>query len=155
MPWIPLNNRDDSTQELIASLSDQFDSPKAFEDFYNENDFGLLASEDLNHKLKSLHRSAVSSANDQQASATSSSQASENEAISSEYIAEGESYECKSLRYLRANAKRPDDRAWAELLYSRALLDLWRQYVMDTGETYYPPLAEDLIKFYEFEQENN
>ena len=155
MPWIPLNNRDASTQELIASLSNHFDSPKAFEDYYNENDFGLLASEDLNDKLKSLQRSVVSSAKEEQASATSSSQATETEAVSSEYIAEGDSYECKSLRYLRANAKRPEDREWAELLYSRALLDLWRQYVMDTGETYYPPLAEDLIKFYEFEQENN
>ena len=151
MPWIPLNNRDASTKELVNKLSDQFDSPKAFEDYYNENDFGLMASEDLNAKLKSLENSG----NDQQVSATQPSQATENGEISSEYIAEGDSYECKSLRYLRANAKRPEDREWAELLYSRALLDLWRQYVMDTGETYYPPLAEDLIKFYEFEQENN
>ena len=71
MPWIPLNNRDASTKELVNKLSDQFDSPKAFEDYYNENDFGLMASEDLNAKLKSLENSG----NDQQVSTTQPSQA--------------------------------------------------------------------------------
>ena len=154
MPWIPLDNRDKSTKELAARVSDQFESREVFEAYYNENDFGLLASDALNAELKSLIDSVNEPETDQQVADTSSDM-TDNISGSSEYIAEGDSYECKSLRYLRANAKRPEDREWAELLYSRALLDLWRQYVMDTGETYYPPLAEDLIKFYEFEQEHN
>ena len=154
MPWIPLNNRDASIQELIAKLPGKLSSTDDFEAYYNENDFGLLSSSDLIDKLQSLVTTDASPSNEQ-LDADSSSKQSRNVAESSGYISEGDSYECKSLRYLRANAKRAEDREWAELLYSRALIDLWRQYVMETGETYYPPLAEDLIKFFEFEQEHN
>lgn len=155
MPWIPLNKRDITSSELVSKLANQFDSSEAFEDHYNENDYGLLSSDELNTKLRSLFVDTKSVTSNRDIPQNSQSEDIESSTGASDFIAEGDSYDRKSLRYLRANAKRREDRDWAELLYSRALLDLWRQYVMDTGETYYPPLAEDLIKFYEFEEDNN
>ena len=66
---------------------------------------------------------------------------------------EGDAFSAKTLRYLKSNANTAEERRYAETLYYDILLDLWRQHVMQTGETYYPPLAEDLFELYRFNQD--
>ena len=68
-------------------------------------------------------------------------------------INEGDAFSTKSLRFLKSNGSSVEDRRFAETLFYDILIGLWRQHVMQTGETYYPPLAEDLYELYRFNQD--
>ena len=53
--------------------------------------------------------------------------------------------EVKPLGWLRRNGATEEDRAYADKLYRRTLFDLWTRHVAKTGQTYYPPLEDELI----------
>ena len=63
-------------------------------------------------------------------------------------IKESEAFEAKSLRWLRKNARTATDRYYATMLYRLLIIDLWRKYIAETGQTYYPKLRNDLMDHY-------
>ena len=157
MAWITFSNREQASKDQLNQFLVDSGLKSDPESYYNQHDLGLLSSSELLSKINQL-KSSINS---------KSTVITDNEGISpnsdnvgstlplddSRMISEGDSYNCKSLRYLRSHAETEEDREWANKLYSLNLLDLWRQHVTESGETYYPPLAEDLFKFYEFTQQ--
>ena len=62
----------------------------------------------------------------------------------------------KSLGWLRRNGKNKADRDYAEKIYRKTLFDLYSRHVSLTGETYYPPMWDDIMEEYKLiEDENN
>ncbi len=57
--------------------------------------------------------------------------------------------EVKPLGWIRRNGANEQDRKYAEKLYRRILFDLWTRHVAKTGQTYYPPLEDELIDEYQ------
>lgn len=157
MAWITFSNCEPGIKEQLNQFLSESGIQVDAETYYNDNELGLLSHAELLDKIKQLKLSSNISSMEQQESNVTINNVSNEDSISpsnvSSMISEGDSYNCKSLRYLRSHAETEEDREWANKLYSLNLLDLWRQHVMESGETYYPPLAEDLFKFYEFTQE--
>ena len=157
MAWITFSNREQTSKDLLDQFLNDSGLQVEAESYYNQNDLGLLTNNELTSKINQLKSSIKPDSNTiresqaikQNTNTVESSLPSDD----SRMISEGDSYNCKSLRYLRSHAETAEDREWANKLYSLNLLDLWRQHVMESGETYYPPLAEDLFKFYEFTQQ--
>ena len=54
----------------------------------------------------------------------------------------------RSVGWIRKNGQTTDDREYADMLYQELLLDLWYRHVAETGETYYPPLQNELLDEY-------
>ncbi len=52
----------------------------------------------------------------------------------------------KPLGWLRRNGETEEDRTYADKLYRRTLFDLWTRHVAKTGQTYYPPLDDELTE---------
>lgn len=55
----------------------------------------------------------------------------------------------KTLGWLRQNAKTKEDKLFAEELHDKILLELYQSHVNHTGDTYYPPLQQELIRQFE------
>lgn len=60
-------------------------------------------------------------------------------------------YVVKTLGWLMQNANTLEDKVIARKRYRAMMFDLWRKYLAQTGETWYPPLREDLWERYQFE----
>ena len=54
----------------------------------------------------------------------------------------------KTLGWLRRNGKNKEDRGYAENLYRKTLFELYSRHVSLTGQTYYPPMHDELIDEY-------
>ena len=54
----------------------------------------------------------------------------------------------KAIGWLRQHAFTQDDRDYAESIYQAIVLDLWCRHVSETGQTYYPPLQNELLEEY-------
>ena len=54
----------------------------------------------------------------------------------------------KAIGWLRQHALTQDDRDYAESIYQAIVLDLWCRHVSETGQTYYPPLQNELLEEY-------
>lgn len=136
MPWIPLQSRPAKIKNLVAEAAKlpSFNLPP--EDFYNEFDYGLMSDEQLSKKLLSVHGISRN-----RASITEIAECDED-------LRENEASEVHSLRYLKEHAQTLADREWANLLHDELLIKLWMQYVEETGETFYPPLSDDLYEEY-------
>ena len=60
----------------------------------------------------------------------------------------------KRLGWLRLNAEASEDRSYADNLYKQILFDLWTRHVAKTGQTYYPPIQDELLEEYNLEQDS-
>jgi hypothetical protein len=63
-------------------------------------------------------------------------------------IGESEAMDARSLRWLKHNARTESDKTYATHLYKYKLFLLWRKYIAETGQTYYPKLRNDLTDRY-------
>jgi len=54
----------------------------------------------------------------------------------------------RSIGWIRKNGRTTEDREYADMLYQVLLLDLWYKHVAETGETFYPPLQNELLDEY-------
>lgn len=54
----------------------------------------------------------------------------------------------KTLSWLRRNGKNKADRDYAEKLYRKTLFELYARHVSLTGQTYYPPMHNEIIEEY-------
>ena len=145
MAWIPFNKRPaELRQKLEEKLASNGSAQSAF-DYYNLHDLGLISDEALDKHVEDAASSSISESN-----LIGMKQEQLSRSTDGKPINEGDTFSAKSLRYLKSNASTAEERRYAETLYYDILLDLWRQHVMQTGETYYPPLAEDLFELYRF-----
>lgn len=128
MAWIPFGNRPQDLQTALQPLFSQ-SGGGTVEEQYNEQEFGLLTDAQLRERIAELQDPPTPSP--------------------PTTLLEGDAFQSKSLHYLSNSADRPEDRRWAGTLHDSMLLELWLQHVTETGDTYYPRLADDLMDSYE------
>lgn len=129
MPWTPLSTRPNRLQGLLARCVD--DVSASSDDLYNNSELGLLSDEDLESWLQERLKPEADSA-----------------PLPLPELRDGDSYQAETLGWFQYNAYSPEDKAWATKEYRKNLFQLWRKYVADTGETWYPPLLDDLKDHY-------
>lgn len=144
MPWIPLERRSKQIVDGLERLRSSEAAELSLADYYNQNDFGQLPEADLIEKFAAIPIPAQAEKAEPPADVPKPSQ---------RVHKEGEGFDVKSLRWLRQNGETSADRKYAELKYRQILFDLWCKHVVDTGETYYPGLADDLLDHYELEND--
>ena len=54
----------------------------------------------------------------------------------------------RSIGWIRKNGLTDEDRLRAEEMYRELVMDLWYKHVAETGQTYYPPLQNELLDEY-------
>ena len=57
--------------------------------------------------------------------------------------------EVRTLGWLRRNASNKEDKAYAEKLYRKTLFELYTRHISLTGETYYPPMHNEIYEEYQ------
>ncbi len=139
MAWIPLNNRSAELRSVLERWKNESGSTAELEEQYNQQDFGLLSEAQLLERI----------------TPAAAAPASASQAPPAPRLREGDAFEVKSLRYLRNTAEAAEDRRWADILHDSMLLELWLQHVTETGDTYYPPLAEDLFQSYQLQEDGH
>lgn len=139
MSWTPFDRRSEDIKQLvveISSLSGQIGP----EQFYNQNECGLLNDDELSKYLLRSHESILEVN-------------SHHNVLPEEAPEEDQAADIVSLKYLKERANSYSDRQWAEMLYEELLVKLWVQRVELTGETYYPRLADHLFESYELSKD--
>ena len=67
-------------------------------------------------------------------------------------MVDADARQVRSLHWLMFNGKE-DERQYATELYEEILISLWKQHVAETGDTYYPPLQNELLEEFELHQD--
>ena len=132
MAWTPLISRAESLQQQLQLAAAQSNPPASAEVFYNQNDLGLLSDADLETWLSQASLPAPAEA-----------------PLAPPVLREEDLYSTKTLRWLQQNASTAEDKALAKQRYRELLFDLWRKYVAQTGQAWYPPLRNDLWDRYQ------
>ena len=57
-----------------------------------------------------------------------------------------EKKEVKQLDWLMQNGNTKEDREYAKKIYKSTLIELYARHVAKTGQTYYPPMQEEIIE---------
>jgi hypothetical protein len=145
MAWIPLENRSAELQAAVQAKSAQQVAEPTAQAFYNANELGLLDEAALLTWLNKAVEDPIDQAfTPDPAGATAAS-------ATKAPLREEDVYMVKTLGWLMQNANTLEDKAIARKKYRILLFDLWRKYLAQTGETWYPPLREDLWERYQFE----
>lgn len=147
MAWVPFDQRPQELRQKLEKKLASNGSSQSVIDYYNYNDLGLISDEALNKYIQDASSSTSDSP------LIDIKQGHNLQETDEKLVNEGDAFSAKSLRFLKSNANTAEERRYAETLYYEILFDLWRQHVMQTGETYYPPLAEDLFELYRFNQD--
>ena len=144
MAWIPLENRSAELQAAVQAKAAEVVAETTAQAFYDANELGLLDEADLLTWLNKPVEDPVDQAfaPDPVAVAANATKAP---------LREEDLYMVKTLGWLMQNANTLEDKAIARKRYRILLFDLWRKYLAQTGETWYPPLREDLWERYQFE----
>ena len=144
MAWIPLENRSAELQAAVQAKAAEVVAETTAQAFYDANELGLLDEADLLTWLNKPVEDPVDQAfaPDPAAVAANATKAP---------LREEDLYMVKTLGWLMQNANTLEDKAIARKRYRILLFDLWRKYLAQTGETWYPPLREDLWERYQFE----
>jgi len=144
VPWIPLESRSKQILDGLERLRCSEASELSLPEYYNQNDLGQLPEVDLIERFSSI-------------AITAQAQEVELPSVLPDQMQtvyhEGEGFNVKSLRWLRQNSLTVADRKYAQLKYQEILFDLWCKHVVDTGETYYPGLADDILDQFELEND--
>ena len=139
MAWIPYESRSSALQQAIqAKIVGTESTPQ---NFYNENELGMLDDAALATWLSADPVDQEFTA-EQTFSQQNASQPSIPQRQEDLYIVE-------TLGWLMENAKTLEDKVIARKQYRILLFDLWRKHMAKTGETWYPPLRNDLWDRYQ------
>ena len=139
MAWIPFDTRSADIQSAIqARVSGSEMTAQAF---YDANELGLLDEAAL---LSWLSHDPIDQAFTSQPSSVTQSTAA---AVTQR---EEDIYVVKTLGWLMQNANSLEDKVIARKHYRALLFDLWRKHLARTGETWYPPLRNDLWERYQY-----
>ena len=145
MAWIPLESRSSDLQSAVQAKAGELGADTTAQAFYDENELGLLDEVALLAWLGKESLDPVDQAftpDPDLLAASNSTKAP---------LREEDIYMVKTLGWLMQNANTLEDKVIARRKYRILLFNLWRKYLAQTGETWYPPLQEDLWDFYKFE----
>ncbi|WP_411869207.1 hypothetical protein [Vulcanococcus limneticus] len=163
MNWTDLGRRPEDLRSKILQTMMALGKDSQF---YFTEKLGLLTDNELESYLSRALASSQSGAPPTQASSTNSAQSMEfrpsqnvSDAVSSASSSGSVFFEqdearpedirqVKTLGWLRQNGISEDDREYAEELYRKTVLELWCRHVSETGQTYYPPLQNELLEEY-------
>lgn len=140
MAWQPYQQRSSEIQAAVQAKAKQADPEQTAQAFYDANELGLLDDPAL---LAWLGQAASVQAASVQEQPVEQVPASADQPVNA-YLREEDLYSVKTLRWLVQNANTPADKLLARDRYRELLFDLWRKYLAVTGETWYPPLQNDL-----------
>ena len=134
MAWIPLPKRPELFRQGLATYALNASPPSTAEAVYDQHELGLLSDADIQAWL------------DQKTKTTQPEVGVTDEAplLSSPFLREEDAYSTKTLRWLIQNASTVDDKTLAKQRYRELLFELWRKYVAETGQPWFPPLRNDL-----------
>lgn len=134
MAWIPFLNRPEPFRQGLATYAQNASPPSTPEAVYDQHELGLLSDADiqawLDQKTKTAPPEVVVT--------------DEAPPLSSPFLREEDAYSTKTLRWLIQNASTVDDKKLAKQRYRELLFELWRKYVAETGQPWFPPLRNDL-----------
>jgi len=146
MAWIEFSARSEEIKKTITSHLQSRQSEVDAESYYNNNELGLLDDASVKDFLKV------------EASPQDSVPAEKTlgEILQPAYLEleEDDLYSVKTLRWLQQNGNSPEDKIHAKKQYRRIVFDLWRKRMARTGETWYPPLRDDLWERYKLMANN-
>jgi hypothetical protein len=164
MPWIELSQR---TEHLRTRVLLTLQAKKKTPQFYFEEKLGLLSDADLEIYLDSLSNKpdnmqvstyTKSNLNDSPTITKVNSPGNPFEAQGYSDITKDRSpqermlpediRQVRSIGWIRKNGLTQEDRRRAEEMYREILVELWYKHVAETGQTYYPPLQNELIEEY-------
>ena len=150
MPWTPLPLRPAELRQALEQALEKAGVATPVEEYYNAQELGLLSDGQLEERITQLQTPAVA------AREVPAEPVPEPDSPAlRRTFKEGQAFEVRSLRYLKSQADSAEDRRWAERLHDSMLVELWLQHVVETGETYYPPLAEDLLQAYQLHEDEH
>lgn len=142
MTWRELGQRPEHLRALVlATLQATGKTPQ----FYFEEKLGTLSDTELENYLNSLtHSAKMANSN------LDSSQPNESmkEDVPSERVLPEDVRQVRSIGWIRKNGLTNEDRQQAEKMYHEIVMDLWYKHVAETGQTYYPPLQNELLDEY-------
>jgi len=144
MAWIPLESRSAELRTAVQAKAAEEGTETNAQAFYDANELGLLDEAKLLIWLKKTVEDPVDQAFDPDPAAVAAN-------ATKAPLREEDLYMVKTLGWLMQNANTLEDKAIARKRYRILLFDLWRKYLAQTGETWYPPLREDLWERYQFE----
>lgn len=130
MAWTALNIRSESLRQQVRACAEATTPPASAEEFYAQQELGLLSDADLQAWID--QRFAWAGEQVQKAS------------LDAPPLREEDLYSSPTLRWLQQNALSVEDKALAKQRYRELLFELWRKYVAQTGQAWYPPLRNDL-----------
>lgn len=164
MPWKELNQRPEHLRALVLTT---LQTKKKTPQFYFQEKLGLLSDAELESYLNSLNitEDAVKTASDIELDSTSTpprandmpSNSSLESSLRSdqnmnrspqERILPEDVRQVRSIGWIRKNGLTDEDRLRAEEMYRELVMDLWYKHVAETGQTYYPPLQNELLDEY-------
>jgi len=145
MAWTPLESRTPELQAAVQSKAGEQGSDTTAQAFYDSNELGLLDEAALLAWLNKAVEDPVDQAFTPDPAVVAAADAPK------ALLREEDVYMVKTLGWLMQNANTLEDKAIARKKYRVLLFDLWRKYLAQTGETWYPPLREDLWECYQFE----
>jgi hypothetical protein len=145
MAWIPLESRSADLQASVQAKAAELGADTTAQAFYDANELGLLDEDTLSAWLRKESQDPI----DQAFTPAPAVVAAEN--ATKAPLREEDLYMVKTLGWLMQNANTLEDKVIARKKYRILLFDLWRKYLAQTGETWYPPLREDLWERYQFE----
>lgn len=145
MAWIPFESRSSDFQSAVQAKAAELGPDTTAQAFYDVNELGLLDEVALSAWLSKESQDPVDQAFTPDPYLLASSNSTKAP------LQEEDIYMVKTLGWLMQNANTLEDKVIARKKYRILLFDLWRKYLAQTGETWYPPLRDDLWERYQFE----
>jgi hypothetical protein len=145
MAWIPFESRSSDFQSAVQAKAAELGPDTTAQAFYDANELGLLEEAALSAWLSKESQDPVDQAFTPDPDLLASSNSTKAP------LPEEDIYMVKTLGWLMQNANTLEDKVIARKKYRIIIFDLWRKYLAQTGETWYPPLREDLWERYQFE----
>jgi hypothetical protein len=142
MAWRELGQRPEHLRALLlTTLQTTGKAPQ----FYFEEKLGTLSDTELESYLNSLTNSAkMTNSNQELYQPNESTKESEPR----ERVLQEDIRQVRSIGWIRKNGLTDEDRQQAEKMYCEIVMDLWYKHVAETGQTYYPPLQNELLDEY-------
>lgn len=142
MPWTELGQRPEHLRTLVVkTLQATGKTPH----FYFQEKLGTLSDTELESYLDSLANSAMIANRNLETSGPAESIQHD---LPQARVLPEDIRQVRSIGWIRKNGLTEEDRQQAEKMYSEIVMDLWYKHVAETGQTYYPPLQNELLDEY-------
>lgn len=142
MTWRELSQRPERLRALLLkTLKATGKTPQ----FYFEEKLGTLSDTELESYLNTLSPSEKMTDSTPEPRQPNESK---KEDESRDRMLPEDIRQVRSIGWIRKNGLTDEDRQQAERMYRELVMDLWYKHVAETGQTYYPPLQNELLDEY-------